>query len=89
MVEIKFAVSNPFSNRWGILITKVKQFSKKAVEFNVYKTNSILAVELNFSSRRDHAGLRFDIGFLGYDVELHLYDVRHWDRETKSWELQR
>jgi hypothetical protein len=35
--------------------------------------------------RSDHAGLRVEIGLLGYDVEFQIYDVRHWDYEQKEY----
>jgi hypothetical protein len=35
--------------------------------------------------RRDHAGLRVEIGLLGYDFEFQIYDVRHWDDEKSTY----
>jgi hypothetical protein len=25
------------------------------------------------------------LGLLGYSVEFHFYDTRHWDFETNTW----
>ena len=34
----------------------------------------------------DHAGPEFELGLLGYNVQLGMYDTRHWNNETDSWE---
>ena len=57
----------------------------KAWEFNIYRTATIFSNRLELTMRRDHAGLRLEIGLLGYDVEFQIYDVRHWDYEKNTY----
>lgn len=87
MINISLSITNPFSRRWNILVNKHRMFSKKVIEFNVYETNSIFTVDFHLSTRSDHAGARFDIGILGYDIEVHFYDIRHWDTKKDSWTI--
>ena len=88
MINLNFTISNPWSSRWEILWNKSKFISKnKAVEFNGYRTNHIIRIDFNFRPAGDHAGVRLMLGLLGYDVELHFYDTRHWDYETNTWEI--
>lgn len=88
MIDFSFNISNPWSNRWGILWNKSKFISKnKAVEFNGYRTNHIIGIDFNFRPTGDHGGARIMLGLLGYDIELHFYDTRHWDHKTNTWEV--
>ena len=36
----------------------------------------------------DHAGIRLQFGLLGYEIELHIYDSRHWNIKTNTWETE-
>ena len=35
----------------------------------------------------DHAGPKLEIGILGYQFAVSVYDSRHWDYETNTWEV--
>lgn len=86
MINFNFNVSNPWSRRWIVLWTKNCMLSSnKAVEFNGYKTNSLVSIDFDLNIRTDHAGVRLMLGLFGYEVEFHFYDTRHWDREMESW----
>jgi len=86
MINLNVTVSNPWSNRWDILWTKSQVlFANKAVEFNGYRTGSLITVDFGLSFRTDHAGMRLMLGLFGYEVELHFYDTRHWDSEWDTW----
>lgn len=87
MINLNISLSNPFSDRWGCIVTKFFSFGKKGLELNVYKTNTIVNAELHISTRCDHAGLHLMLGLLGYEAELHFYDTRHWDHENNCWEV--
>jgi hypothetical protein len=43
-------------------------------------------LHLGFTHRRDHAGLDFELALFGYGVHFMIYDERHWNWETNSWE---
>jgi hypothetical protein len=86
MINLNFNICNPWSNRWDILWSNRKLIGKhKAVEFNGYRTNHIINVDFNFKPAGDHGGARIMLGLFGFDVELHLYDTRHWDYTTNTW----
>ena len=86
MINFNFNISNPWSRRWDIVLTKSRLFKKHiGAEFNIYRSNTIVNVEFNLSTHTDHAGLRLMLGLFGYEVEFHLYDTRHWDHEKKEW----
>jgi hypothetical protein len=87
MINLNFNIYNPLSNRWTILWNKSKFIGKhKAVEFNGYRTNHVINVGFQFKPAGDHGGVHIMLGVLGFDVELHFYDTRHWDYLEKNWE---
>jgi hypothetical protein len=86
MINVNFNVNNPWSNRWNTLWTRSRFLSdNKAVEFNGYRTGSLITVEFSLSFRTDHAGVRLMLGVFGYEAELHFYDTRHWDSNKGTW----
>ena len=87
MIQCNFTLYNPWTNTWKILWNKSSSIGKyKAVEFNGYRTNRIIDLDLDLRFRGDHAGARIMLGLLGYSVELHFYDTRHWNWDTNTWE---
>ncbi len=86
MIDLKFEIENPFSERFEMLASASKKLSKhKAVEASAYKASNIITVSLSYCIRQDHAGLRVVLGLFGYECQLHIYDTRHWDDEKKCW----
>jgi len=88
MIHLNFTISNPWSDRWNTIWYKNGSISRhKAWEFNGYQTHDIVEVSCRLSFTGDHAGLHMMIGLFGYAVELHIYDTRHWNYETNTWEV--
>jgi hypothetical protein len=88
MIKLNLCIYNPWSQNWNTLWNKSSFVGKnKAVEFNGYRTNHIVNVDLHLKPRGDHAGVRIVLGLFGYDTELHFYDTRHWNYETGAWEV--
>ena len=86
MIDLSVRISNPFSSRWGILYASSKLLKRnKAIEFNLYKSNTIVNFEFRLNVRTDHAGLQTQFGLLGYELEFNFYDTRHWDDEKDTW----
>jgi hypothetical protein len=86
MINFSFSIKNPFSDRWKTIYNKYGLFSNhKAWELNVYKTHQLVDVDFGLSFKGDHAGLRLMLGLIGYSVEFHFYDTRHWDYKTDTW----
>lgn len=87
MISIRFSLTNPWSDRWKPIYAKSKCIGlNKAFEFNVYKTHDIVEFDLTVTANCDHAGINVLLGLLGYTVEMHWYDTRHWDYENQTWE---
>jgi hypothetical protein len=87
MINFNFGISNPFSDRWNSLFSKSGLLRKyKAWEFNGYQTHDLIDIDFRLSFTGDHAGLQVMIGLFGYSLEFSLYDTRHWNDETNTWE---
>ncbi len=88
MIHISFGLSNPwgqpFDNLWNRsgLIT-----SHKAWEVEILQTRTMIGFELSFTQRQSHAGLTVELAVLGRSVCFTIYDTRHWNHETGTWEV--
>jgi len=51
-----------------------------------YYSGSLFDVDINLSTRTDHAGFDITLGLLGYGVSFRIYDTRHWNNELNCWE---
>jgi hypothetical protein len=41
---------------------------------------------MRWNHKTDHAGIEFGIGIFGYGVNFRIYDTRHWNSDTDTWE---
>jgi hypothetical protein len=86
MINFNLTISNPFSDQFDPGKVRHGRFGKtKAWELQSMRTNSILEIGFRLSFRCDHAGAGIELGLLGRTVTVTVYDVRHWNYETKSW----
>jgi hypothetical protein len=86
MINFNFSIENPWSSRWDIVLSTHRLLGQyKAIEFNIYRSNTIVNFEFNLRTRTDHAGLNLHLGIFSYQIEFSLYDTRHWDHEKKEW----
>lgn len=86
LVLHNFWAKEKFKNHWNKSgsITKHKHWE---VEFIQYKKD-FLGVRLDTCWRgRDHAGLSVELILLGYTLSAKIYDSRHWNYFTNSWEI--
>ena len=87
MIYLNFSLMNPWSDcfepvwSWGKAVSKYK-----AVEVEVYRSNTVAEFEARLRFREDHAGLAVGLGFLSYTLRAQFYDTRHWNYEKKAWE---
>ena len=87
MINLKFELSNPFSDRWAnVYNTGGYLTENKSWEFQIMKTNTVVNASLCFTTRNDHAGLTLELGLLGFSGHLTIHDNRHWDYKNKCWE---
>ena len=90
ILNIRFELSNPF-DRWdyfknlGSISGRLIKHKAWELEHSFY-TSLIVDIDVNWQVRTSHAGITIAIGLLGYGVIFRIYDVRHWDHETDSWE---
>jgi hypothetical protein len=79
-------IINPYSDRFKIVFNcHGKLIKNKAWEFEILKVDSIINITIEFTSRTDHAGLRFEFGLFGYELGFTIYDVRHWNHINNCW----
>ena len=88
MIHISFGLSNPwgrpFDNLWnrsGLITTH------KAWEVEILQTRTMIGFELSFTQRQSHAGLTVELAVLGRSVCFTIYDTRHWNHKTGTWEV--
>jgi len=93
MLYINFSLHNPLADTSkasykGLGCIHGPVWGHKYYELELIKDSSLLAcVELSLSLRgRDHAGLRLNLGFLGFELTFSIYDSRHWDYKNNRWE---
>jgi hypothetical protein len=83
MLNFNLSISNPWSNRWKAIWYKNGLLSKhKAWEFNGYLTHQLLDINIEITTRQDHAGLHLMFGLIGFTVEFTIYDTRHWNGDV-------
>jgi hypothetical protein len=79
---------NPWSDRFEPIVSWGKKlFSHKAVEVEIYRSNTIAEIETRFTAREDHAGLTLGLGLFSYTLRAQFYDTRHWNYNKKEWEV--
>ena len=88
MIYLSFGLSNPwgrpFDNLWNRsgLITNYMAWE---VELCVVKT--LIGFEINYTRRQDHAGLTVELTLFGRSISFQIYDTRHWNHKTGTWEV--
>lgn len=88
MIYFNTSIRNPYwANRfdnlffkWGNTPWKHKQW-----EFQFMKSEYLLHLELEYTTRQDHAGARVELALFGYELHLNLHDSRHWDYKKGQW----
>lgn len=60
----------------------------KTLEIQITQWSNIFQIGLNLGWTRkcDHAGIRFNIEILGFYVGIEFTDNRHWDYTTNTFE---
>jgi len=88
IIRFNCAINWPWSDRWNTLFFRNGVLpNHKAWEFNGYQTSHLVNLEFHWNRNADHAGIGFEIGLLGYDIEFQIYDTRHWDYEHDRWTI--
>lgn len=88
MIYFNINVRNPsWWNRWASIKcwSGSTPFKHKYWEVQIMKSCELFRIEFNWTVREDHAGLRLELGLLGYQIDFSFYDSRHWDIEKNDW----
>jgi hypothetical protein len=81
-------LTNPWSDLYKPVWSWDKKLTKnKAIEVEVYRSNTVAEFEARLRHREDHAGLTIGLGFLSYTLRVQFYDTRHWNYEKKVVEV--
>lgn len=73
---------------WKKYTSFYKKLSEnKNLEIETFYSNEYLfRFEFKFAPRgEDHAGAMFLVNIFGWEIEIRIYDSRHWDYKNESW----
>ncbi len=74
----------PGFNRTGFIsISETKTFEWQLAHWSNW---NFFRHHLNWTRKRDHAGVEWEVEILGLTLTLNLQDNRHWDYEHDRWE---
>jgi hypothetical protein len=62
-------------------------FEHKFWEVQFMKTPELFRIEFNWTVQQDHAGVRFELGLVGYQLDMSFSDSRHWNYKNNCWEV--
>lgn len=87
MIYFNINIRNPWWNRFQNLWNKSGStpFKNKYWEAEFMKDDELFRIEFEWSYRQDHAGVRIELGLLGYKGSFTFYDCRHWNYEEGRW----
>ena len=89
MIYFNINIRNP---RWWNRFENIKSWvgntpwKHKHWEVQVMKSCELFRIEFSWTAKEDHAGLRLELGLLGYQIDFSFYDSRHWNTEKDCWE---
>lgn len=87
MIYFNVNVRNPWWNRFQNIWNKAGStpFKNKYWEVQFMKDDELFRIEFEWSIRQDHAGIRLELGLLGYKGSFTIYDNRHWNYNEGRW----
>lgn len=89
MISLQFNIRIPGSDRFHNIVcwSGSTPFQYKFWEVQVYKSADILDFFLRVTRKQDHAGIHIGLGLIGFNLEMQIYDSRHWHKETNAWKM--
>lgn len=88
MINFSLNISNPFWNdRWTSLKywSCAKPVNHKSWEIQLMKSSELIGVDVDWTMRQDHAGIRVELALAGYKIAFSWCDTRHWHTEKNRW----
>lgn len=89
MIYYNFSIRNPWwKNRFESLLVNTfnTPWKNKFFEIQFVKCNDLFSKEFEWTIKQDHAGVRLELGLIGYKAAFNFYDNRHWDYENNCWQ---
>jgi hypothetical protein len=90
MIYFNVNIRNPrWWNRFDSLWTKHGKapFENKFWEVQFMKNAELFRIEFEWTVCQDHAGVRLELGLIGYQLDLSFYDSRHWNINENCWHV--
>jgi hypothetical protein len=88
MIKLRLEIRNPWSKdrfkNLGCVFGKITKHTAWELEHTFYD-GMLVDLDFEFTTKQDHAGIRFSLGVFGYAVGFSIYDTRHWDQENNCW----
>ena len=81
-IEIQFYICQMYFDGFDFSINILNE--KKYFQF--YLDLYILKLDLDFSRRCHHQGIRFNFSIFNVNFDFSKYDIRHWDDELNDYE---
>jgi hypothetical protein len=72
-----------FENLWARTFST--PWKNKFFEIQLFKDAELFRKEFEWTIKQDHAGMRLELGLIGYKASFNFYDNRHWDYENNRW----
>jgi len=93
MFNFALSIRNPWLRHyssWDTVYNKLFKtpFKHKYLEFEIARTQAIIGVSINCTTRQSHPGVYLSIALFSYDVALDFYDHRHWDYKNNRLDLE-
>ena len=87
MINFNFNISSPWHRPFNAIKswTGKTLFANKFWELEIYRDSTVLSFTFSMTVRQDHAGLRVELGLLGYCAQYTFYDNRHWDYNNSQY----
>jgi hypothetical protein len=89
MINLQVNIRVPGSDRFQNIFCRSGStpFQNKFWEIQCYKSADIIDLFLRITAKQDHAGIHIGLGFIGLNIEMQIYDSRHWHKETNTWKI--
>jgi hypothetical protein len=89
LINIWIAFRNPFKvlpfKAVWLWEKPLTQYKTVEIQISRYAFNWLeLQIDLNWRGT-DHAGPWIMIGAFGWQLDIRVYDLRHWNNETNNW----
>jgi hypothetical protein len=59
----------------------------KSWEFQICREPTLVSLLFSYTMHQDHAGLTIGLCLFSFALDFMIYDSRHWDYKTNTWEI--